>query len=68
MFLTNMQATSVVLKKQEAVNFLEKKMQNDPELSYDETMHAERAEVLLAIRQVTSSLSSKEFSHNTEDA
>ena len=33
-----MQATSAGLKEQEAINFLEKKMKNDPELSYDETV------------------------------
>ncbi|GKC46634.1 proteasome subunit alpha type-6, partial [Tanacetum coccineum] len=30
-------ATSVGLKEQEAINFLEKKIKNDPEFSYDET-------------------------------
>lgn len=33
-----MQATSSGLKEQEAVNFLEKKMKNDPKLTYDETV------------------------------
>ena len=33
-----MQATSAGLKKQEAINFLEKKMNNDPEFSYDKTV------------------------------
>ncbi|KAL8209110.1 hypothetical protein R6Q57_008522 [Mikania cordata] len=31
-------ATSAGLKEQEAINFLEKKMKNDPEFSYDETV------------------------------
>jgi len=33
-----LQATSAGLKEQEAINFLEKKMKNDPEFSYDETV------------------------------
>jgi hypothetical protein len=33
-----MQATSAGLKEQEAINFLEKKMKNDPALSYEETV------------------------------
>ena len=32
------QATSAGLKEQEAINFLEKKMKNDPAFSYDETV------------------------------
>nr|GEY21383.1 proteasome subunit alpha type-6 [Tanacetum cinerariifolium] len=31
-------ATSAGLKEQEAINFLEKKMKNDPDFSYDETV------------------------------
>ncbi|KAJ6765373.1 PROTEASOME SUBUNIT ALPHA/BETA [Salix purpurea] len=31
-------ATSAGLKEQEAINFLEKKMKNDPALSYEETV------------------------------
>jgi 20S proteasome subunit alpha 1 len=31
-------ATSAGLKEQEAINFLEKKMKNDPSFSYDETV------------------------------
>ncbi|MCL7033145.1 hypothetical protein MKW94_028381 [Papaver nudicaule] len=31
-------ATSAVLKEQEAINFLEKKMKNDPKFTYDETV------------------------------
>ncbi|KAI3763401.1 hypothetical protein L1987_53859 [Smallanthus sonchifolius] len=31
-------ATSAGLKEQEAINFLEKKMKNDPEFSYDDTV------------------------------
>ncbi|KAG6769898.1 hypothetical protein POTOM_025564 [Populus tomentosa] len=34
----NGQATSAGLKEQEAINFLEKKMKNDPALSYEETV------------------------------
>jgi hypothetical protein len=33
-----LQATSAGLKEQEAINFLEKKMKNDPSLSYEETV------------------------------
>jgi hypothetical protein len=33
-----LQATSAGLKEQEAINFLEKKMKNDPALSYEETV------------------------------
>lgn len=32
------QATSAGLKEQEAINFLEKKMKNDPAFSYEETV------------------------------
>lgn len=35
-----LQATSAGLKEQEAINFLEKKMKNDPAFSYDETGQA----------------------------
>ena len=36
--LQYLQATSNGLKEQEAINFLEKKMKNDPKFSYDETV------------------------------
>jgi 20S proteasome alpha/beta subunit len=32
------QATSAGLKEQEAINFLEKKMKDDPQFTYDETV------------------------------
>lgn len=32
------QATSAGLKEQEAINFLEKKMKNDPAFTYEETV------------------------------
>ena len=37
-FMLMLQATSAGLKEQEAINFLEKKMKNDPSLSYEETV------------------------------
>jgi len=37
-FTLMLQATSAGLKEQEAINFLEKKMKNDPSLSYEETV------------------------------
>nr|GEU74521.1 proteasome subunit alpha type-6 [Tanacetum cinerariifolium] len=38
-------ATSAGLKEQEAINFLEKKMKNDPDFSYDETVQVHEIEV-----------------------
>ena len=36
-----LQATSAGVKEQEAINFLEKKMKNDPAFSYDETVQVQ---------------------------
>lgn len=36
------QATSAGLKEQEAINFLEKKMKNDPKFSYEETVQVNK--------------------------
>jgi hypothetical protein len=38
------QATSAGSKDQEAINFLEKKMKNDPAFSYEETVQVEERE------------------------
>lgn len=35
------QATSAGLKEQEAINFLEKKMKNDPAFTYEETVQVD---------------------------
>ncbi|KAI3670561.1 hypothetical protein L1987_87899 [Smallanthus sonchifolius] len=37
-YMRQLGATSAGLKEQEAINFLEKKMKNDPEFSYDDTV------------------------------
>lgn len=36
-----MQATSAGMKEQEAINFLEKKMKENPAFTYDETVQVE---------------------------